>query len=83
MSDTPRADVPGLLEGMVRSQPWSVLEQAMREELAFVEDELMAMGTEAKRRDELAGYRAGIRKAMGSPAEMIDEIRSERGGDDL
>lgn len=79
-----RADDAGILEGLLRSQAWILLLQEAREEQQTTEDELMAMGTDAKRRDELAGYRAGMRFVLGLPAQLIEEYRSnDERGDDL
>lgn len=72
MTDDERANV---FESLLRSQGWRELEVLMRHDLAVIENEAMAMGTEDKRRNELAGQRTGIMDVLGRPDRFITDTR--------
>lgn len=68
-------ELANALEAMLRTAAWRALERLMREDLDAIENEGMAMGTDDKRRNELAGQRTGIMDVLGRPDRFITDTR--------
>lgn len=72
------------LEVLRRSFGWKIVSERLSEELIEVENELMGEETDHRRRDVLAGRRAGIMLALGAPEQIAAMTHeADRRGDDL